>query len=258
MIRTLHNPKQIEKLLRQHTDLHLYELGDLDDFFWDYTTWYTDPQTNELALMYLGARPPVLLALTPNPLGMRTLLLNLLPLLPVSFYAHLSPTLENVFSSTHTLADHGLHYKMSLTDFSRLEHINTTAVNPLTHADLDDLKILYQESYPENWFDERMLDTGLFVGLRRTQKLISVAGIHVYSPTYRVAALGSITTHPAFRGQGLATQTIAGLCQRLRPQVNHIGLNVLVNNKSALHCYTKLGFRQIGTYHEWQIDKVIS
>ena len=30
----------IERFFRNQADLHVYSLGDLDDFFWPYTTWY--------------------------------------------------------------------------------------------------------------------------------------------------------------------------------------------------------------------------
>jgi len=36
----LHDKSAIEQFLRRNTWLHLYELGDLDEFFWQYTTWY--------------------------------------------------------------------------------------------------------------------------------------------------------------------------------------------------------------------------
>ena len=54
-----------------------------------------------------------------------------------------------------------------------------------------------------------MLETGKYFGIRREGILVSVAGIHVYSPEYDVAALGNITTHPDFRGQGLGRKVTA-------------------------------------------------
>ena len=36
----LHDKDQIAGLLWQNVYLNLYSLGDLDDFFWNYTTWY--------------------------------------------------------------------------------------------------------------------------------------------------------------------------------------------------------------------------
>jgi hypothetical protein len=37
----LHDKEEIAAFLRRNTFLHLYEIGDLDDFFWQYTTWYS-------------------------------------------------------------------------------------------------------------------------------------------------------------------------------------------------------------------------
>ena len=37
---SLHDKEQIELILRQNVFLHIYALGDLDDFFWPLTTWY--------------------------------------------------------------------------------------------------------------------------------------------------------------------------------------------------------------------------
>ena len=36
----LHDKEEIETFLRRNTFLHLYEMGDLGNFFWQYTTWY--------------------------------------------------------------------------------------------------------------------------------------------------------------------------------------------------------------------------
>ena len=54
--------------LRQNTFLHLYEIGDLDDFFWQYTTWYAlkvQNQIQQLVLLYTGTPYlPTLVGLT--------------------------------------------------------------------------------------------------------------------------------------------------------------------------------------------------
>ena len=36
----LHDKDRIEALLRRDTFLNIYQLGDLDDYFWPHTTWY--------------------------------------------------------------------------------------------------------------------------------------------------------------------------------------------------------------------------
>jgi len=250
----LHDKEGIAAFLRRDAHLHLYELGDLDDFFWPYTTWYAlqeRGEIRELVLFYTGTSLPVLLALTAHPEGtMRDLLRSILPFLPRRFYAHLSGDLANLLAGDYEVEPHGTHHKMALTDPSRPGKVDTAAVARLTGADLPELMRLYEASYPGHWFDPRMLETGYYFGLRQGGELVSVAGIHVYAPHYRVAALGNVTTHPDFRGRGFAAAVCAALCQALRQTVDQIGLNVKADNRSAIALYEGLGFERAGAYEE--------
>ena len=47
-------------------------------------------------------------------------------------------------------------------------------------------------------------------------------GIHVYSEDYDVVCIGNVTTHPDYRGRGLAKKVLAGLIRRLQKKVSHI------------------------------------
>ena len=126
-----------------------------------------------------------------------------MPLLPPCFYAHLSPGVEEAFRRTHRIESHGLHYKMALRDASQPRgHRLLRGRSDWTMEDRNDLVRLYDESYPENWFDPRMLETRQYFGLRVDGRLVSVAGVHVYSEQYRVAAIGNVVTHPAHRNRG--------------------------------------------------------
>src|SRR5262249_21249929 len=108
---------------------------------------------------------------------------------------------------------------------------------------------------PANWFVPRMLETGFYFGMRLSGTLVSVAGVHVYSQEYKVAALGNITTRPEVRGQGLATAATARLCQELlRAGIDCIGLNVNADNRSAVACYRKLGFQRWADYGEYTLE----
>jgi GNAT superfamily N-acetyltransferase len=253
----LHSKAEIAVVLQRNALHHLYALGDLDDFFWPYTTWYAlkqDDQIQQIAFVYTGLALPVLHGISEEPLdALRTLLQGLVPILPRRVYAHLSGNAVEMLAPAYQIEPHGTYYKMVLADPKRLAIVNTADVVALSGADLGDLVVLYQASYPENWFDPRMLETGHYYGIRRAGQLVSVAGVHVYSSQYRVAALGNITTHPAWRGQGLAAATTARLCQALLTQVEHIGLNVRIDNGSALACYTGLGFRPLAVYGEYML-----
>lgn len=255
-ITNLHHKNEILSFLRQNTYLHLYGIGDLDDFFWPYTTWYalkSEEAIEAVVLIYSGMTPPVLVALDDDVSPLQNLLLRLLPMLPMTFYAHLNPGLEDTLDQWFALISHGPHYKMALTDPNRVTAVDTAQVVPLTPNDYVQASQLYEISYPDNAFDPRMLETGQFVGLRDGDQLISIAGIHVYSETYRVAALGNITTHPAYRGQGLARTVTARLCQMLLESVDHIGLNVKADNLAAIKLYQTLGFEVVAPYEEFTV-----
>ena len=260
-ITRLTNKTQIEAFLRQDPELHLYSLGDLDEFFWPRTTWYGwQPKGNlqDIVLVYAGTTVPTVVAIGPRPSTMRERMPEVLPLLPKQFYAHLSPGVEAVFCATHQIDSHGRHYKMALRDVSRLANLDCSGAVRLTQRDVEELTRLYDESYPGNWFDPRMLQTGQYFGLRVNGRLVSVAGIHVYSEQYGVAAIGNVVTHPAHRNKGYAQLVTARLCQSLLEKVEHIGLNVKADNAAALACYQKLGFEIIAPYGEFTIEQTTS
>jgi ribosomal protein S18 acetylase RimI-like enzyme len=258
---SLHDAGEIERYLRQHTLIHLYELGDLDDFFWQHTTWYALKEAEHiqsLILLYSATNPPVLLAISENLLALRNLLQSSIHLLPPRFYAHLSGDLSTLLAAHYRVDSHGLHYKMALVDISRLETVDTSEVISLAETDLDELQTLYSISYPGNSFDPRMLATGHFYGIRRDHALVSVAGVHVYSPRYKVGVVGNVTTHPAYRGRGLGTAACAELCNELLRTADHIGLNVKADNVIAIASYKRLGFEVVGEYEEGLLSTLLS
>lgn len=254
----LHSPAEVEALLRRDTFLHIYGIGDLDPFFWPHTTWYALKEAETVravVLLYTGGALPVLLALAGDNLPlMGDLLQPLLHLLPRRFYCHLSAALDRTLAQEYRLEEHGEHLKMALRDKTLLAGIDTSNVVRLSTADVSDMLALYEESYPGHWFEPRMLETEQYYGIRGRDALISVAGVHVYSPRYGLAALGNITTHPRYRGRGYGTTVTAGLCKGLSETVEHIGLNVKADNRAALACYGKLGFEACASYWEYTAE----
>jgi ribosomal protein S18 acetylase RimI-like enzyme len=255
----LHSKYEVEAFCRQNPFLHIYALGDLDDFFWPYTTWYAlwkQERIQQFVLLYSDCSLPTVLAYAEQPHhSMNELLRGLLRVLPRRFYAHMSEGVADVLADDYVIQPHGDYYKMGLTDLSRLAEMDGAEARPLSIGDTEDLQALYKVSYPDNFFMPRMLETGFYFAIRRGGALVSVAGVHVYSRQYRVAALGNITTRPDFRGQGLATAVTARLCQELRRAgIEHIGLNVHAANRAALACYQQIGFQRIADYGEYTLD----
>ncbi|MFI9638474.1 GNAT family N-acetyltransferase [Micromonospora sp. NPDC051925] len=251
-VRAEHDRAVLAALLRRDPVLHAYQLGDLDDFFWPYTSWFR--RGEQVALLYHGAAEPVLLAFAAEDdrPAAAALLDDLAPVLPARLYAHLSPGLEHTLSRRYVLGPAGAHHRMALTDPTRLSGV-TGVGEVLGGADLPDLRALYAAAYPGNWFDPRMLDTGHYLGVRVDGELVAVAGVHVWSPTYRVAALGNVTTHPRARGRGLAAGAVAALCARLGDTVDHVTLNVRADNVAAVRLYERLGFTRVARFGEFTL-----
>ncbi|WP_200214398.1 GNAT family N-acetyltransferase [Micromonospora coerulea] len=248
-VRAEHDRAVLADLLSRDPVLHAYQLGDLDDFFWPYTSWFR--RGEQVALLYHGVQLPTLLAFAapPRVAELAALLTDVAPLLPARSWAHLSPGLDATLARWFHVSDAAPHHRMALTDPARLARV-APAGEVLGPADLPELLNLYAAAYPGNWFDPRMLDTGQYVGIRAAGELVAVAGVHVWSPAFRVAALGNVTTDPKARGRGLAGAAVAALCARLRDSVDHVTLNVRADNRAALRLYDRLGFTRVADFVE--------
>ena len=254
----LHDKKILESHFRKNTALNVYSIGDLDDFFWKHTKWYAIGQENNIehvVLLYSGFNPPTLIALADRESDlMQELLEKLRPELPERIYAHLSPGLINAFGEKSIVKNFGKHYKMALKNEGKLLKEEDNNIKRLSSEDFDKLKILYDTSYPDNFFDKRMLETGKYFGYFEKGRLEGIAGIHVYSEKYRVAALGNITTDINYRGKSIASKLSSVLCRDLLNTVDDIGLNVSMENHAAVSCYKKIGFEIIGEYEEYLLE----
>lgn len=254
---SLHKKAEIEEFLRENVYIHIYSIGDLDDFFWHNTVWYALKDGDDiqaLVLLYTIPPTPTLHAMCEPHEPMAELLRSILHLLPDRFHAHLSPGLSRVFDELYTIKQNTKHHKMALTDKSHLAEVDCSQVVHLNVDDLDDMLRLYEEAYPGNWFNPRMLETKQYFGMREEDRLVSVAGVHVCSQKYKVASLGNVVTHPAHRNNGYAKACTARLCRSLAETADHIGLNVRADNKAAITLYERLGFEKVSSYCECMVS----
>lgn len=254
----LHDKDVIEAALRRDPEVHLYELGDLDDFFWPHTTWYGLEDRGVLkgvALVYTGSDLPVLVALAREgqTWAVSALLERMRVVLPRKLYAHLAVGASRALGPGFTVESHGLHRRMVLVDWAPLSAVDASRAVPLGPPDLREIEALYAEAYPANWFDPRMLETGAYFGVRERDVLAAVSGVHVVSRSHRVAAIGNVATLPALRGRGLARIAVAATCQALRGAVDHLGLNVDATNADGIRLYEGLGFARVASYEEVRV-----
>ena len=246
--------------LGRRAAVHAYELGDLDDFFWPSTRWLgwrPNGRVEQVALLYDEPEPPVLLAFADEPeRGMVDLLRGIADELPERVYAHLSPGLVDALAHRLVPVSEPVpHAKLGLVDHTAAAAHDRAEVVALSPGDLAEVEGFYERAYPGTWFQPRMLETGRYLGIRRDGELACVAGVHVWSPTWRVACLGNVATLPSRRGEGLATGACARLCRMLLDDgIDVISLNVRADNGAAIRAYEKLGFAHAADYVEVELS----
>ncbi len=256
-VREIRDREQIAAFCRQRPAVHAYALGDLDDFFWDHTRWYAWAPAGaieQLVLLYDEPDPPVVHALAEEPAEtMRALLQGIDETLPGRIYAHVSPDCLGALSANRRpLEPPALHLKLGLEPGGLLPVSSSSADLVILHPeDIAEVDAFYRRAYPGTWFQPRMLETRRYVGVRDAGELVSIAGVHVYSPRFGAAALGNVATHPAARGRGHGTVACGHLCRLLVADgISTISLNVRADNEAAIGMYERLGFTRVAEYLE--------
>ena len=247
MIQVITDKARLRAYLARDRGLHMYELGDLDDFFWPSTRWYAlDDGTalDGVVLLYDAPPLPTIVALGPvEPLA--RVIAEIRDDLPPELYGHLSPGVYAALAPRYTSEPHGDHLKMVLADRTRLPAATVARLGPNDRLELEDF---LADAYPGNWFDPRMLETGHYVAIR-DPAIVAAGGVHVCSPTDGIAALGNIAVAPARRGSGLGRQITAGVCGSLLDAgIELVGLNVRADNRAAIACYESIGFHTVARY----------
>ena len=218
-----------------------YHIGDLDDFYFHNCRWAVqdEKEINEAVLIYTGLEMPTVLAFGLDG-RFNDFLSTILPELPDRFYSHYQRGSLPVFKKGFVDKPLGSHLKMKLVSsdyFSCLK--DEPEVRRLDKSHKQDLLKFYEQSYP-----------GKYLGAIIDGEIVCVSGVHVHSDEYKISVLGNITTHPEYRGKGLATAVTAILVKELRANGNMVALNVNKDNAAAIKCYRKLGFEIYCEYEE--------
>ncbi|MFQ5606966.1 MAG: GNAT family N-acetyltransferase [Candidatus Zixiibacteriota bacterium] len=264
MITCTRDKAALARFFARDPALYAYQLGDLDPFLFDNTTWWgisrgegeNSLEFSAIVLKYSAFEMPVILALTDN-VEQGVLWRSLLPKLPERAHIHYRASHQTVIEEKYDLASLGTHFKMRWRAdrvHPGMRNLDSSDVETLDTGHEEDIRALHAESYPESYFDGRLLETGTCVGIWRSGKLVSFAACHVHSLEYGVAALGAITTHPDHRGRGLGAAVTLALVNKLNTEIACICLNVSAANSGAIRLYEKLGFVREREYEEAMIQ----
>jgi len=101
------------------------------------------------------------------------------------------------------------------------------------------------------------LAAGHYYGIREHGRLIALAGTHLASVRYNVAGLGSVFTHPDYRGRGLAKICCSHVLASVgRAGIGRVVLNVEEEKVAARGIYERLGFRMACTYLDGECVRI--
>lgn len=126
---------------------------------------------------------------------------------------------------------------------------NRVNLVPITNRDAERVQhLLYaDQAYPDAWFKESSLQTGLYRGWVENDDLLGVVGVHAASDEFAVAAIGNLAVRPDTRGKGIARILLEDLVNDLHERGWRGAFNVRAENAVAISLYTRLGCQVIGT-----------
>ncbi len=218
-----------------------YAIGDLEPGMFEQCSWAGAAEAGRLralALHFRGLDIPALFVMG-EPDGLRAIFKGAMR--PQRVYltcleAHLPVTREfYAWSSEMPM------WRMALSAGS-FRPIGEENCVRLTPDDADRVMALFTLGGGDA-FTPAQMAAGVFYGIISGDRLVSVAGTHLVSPTYGVAAVGNIFTHPEYRGRGHGTAaTSAVVAELLGSGIRDIVLNVSQANEGAIRIYERLGF----------------
>lgn len=225
-----------------------YAIGDLEPEMFEQTTWVKAEEAGQLqalVMLFRGLNPPALFLMGDTD-GLRAILEEML--FPQRVYLTCRPEQLPMTHDLYLWEETIPMWRMVLQpssfqpvkgDCVRLESVHSKQLAEL--YTLDRISA----------FSPVQLQQGVFYGILVRGQVVSAAGTHLISPTYGVAAVGNILTHPDYRDRGYGTVTTSAVvAELLQRGIRDIILNVGQDNTGAIRIYQRLGFQQYCPFFE--------
>lgn len=250
--RVVDDPGELASLFRQDEHSHIYALADLDEPFWSASTWWRNGDA-AVGLVGLPEGHTIVYAVSSvDRDGTLALARELADQVPATLVTG-AKGIATVFADAgrDIVWQRGYH-RFHLARPADVPPIRDEVIS-LSPDDCAEAQALYAMEPGAAYFQPSMLDDHTFVGVRVDGALAAIAGTHVLSERYDVAAIGAVFTHPDHRGRGLGGAATAGVIDRIGGRVSTIGLNCTEANLAARRIYTRMGFVESLAYDECEI-----
>lgn len=248
---------KIEAFLKTNKVANAYLLGGLDPAYLPFCNWYADTENDEIqfiALEYTGLSLPAVFFTSATHTNMIAFS-KLKEHLPSRFLFHAHESLYPMIQQVFQPKSAQMMLRMGLKKSNYIARkLDTSKVEILGHRDTAAMMELYT-FYPDHLFEAYQLESGLYFGVRDPKLgFSSVAGIHVFSETYDVAAIGNFVTHPERRGQKLASRCTKRLLDSLFERTSLVALNVQEKNEPAVKIFRNFGFETNHVFFEGRVE----
>lgn len=118
-------------------------------------------------------------------------------------------------------------------------------------SEAEEIADLLGEEFPE-WGEftgdrirERLKENVLFLGIKEDEKIASMGNTRILDFGSNI---GRVVTRRDYRGRGFATSIVSALLKEILQGSELALIHVLSDNSSAIHVYTKAGFKPYKTY----------
>lgn len=254
-VRRVTNKETLHGLLISDRVAAAYLLGDLDDNYFSFCRWWgaytSDDVLESIVLLYTGLRLPAVLTFG-DATGVEDILdePSVRAELPSQFYAHVMNDHLAALQNHYDLGELRSMVRMGLSksNFVHPED-DLSEIIDVGHEHTASLISLYRY-YPDSFFEPYQLESGFYFGFQHAGELVSVAGTHIFSEDYDIAAIGNIVTHPDYRSRGHSRRCTTRLLESLFSKVTTAALNVERENAAAQRVYRRLGFSDHVRYLE--------
>lgn len=243
IVQPLSDAARIRELLTPRVEYTAYALGQLETALLPRTRWFWARGTTGTGLVLhsrgglgdatfvMGDPDAVAAILSIHPGNTHT-------------YATCQPQHLDALRHVYRLANTQPMIRMSVVAdrFAAVERPNTVA---LSGVDIRRVNSLYGSEGGPSYYVPEHIDGGVYRGIVSEGRLVAVAGTHVVSRQERVAVVGNVFTHPAYRGRGFATAATSAVTEVLLEYCDHVVLTVDANNAPAVAAYSRLGYREV-------------